>query len=98
MKGGNCIGCEEEKMCYPCKTRSELYGFFDFETMAVKGKYEVNLAILHLFDGEEFIFRDLDSFCRFIFSERFEGWTFLAHNLKGFDGTFVLRWLVQKGI
>ena len=40
----------------------------------------------------------VDSFCRFIFSERFEGWTFLAYNLKGFDGTFVLRWLVQKGI
>ena len=82
MKGGNCIGCEEEKMFYFCKTRSELYGFFDFETMAVTGKHEVNLAILHLFDGEEFIFRDLDSFRRFIFSERFEGWTFLAHNFK----------------
>ena len=56
VKGGNCIGCEENKKCYPCKTRSELYGFFDFETMAVKQKHEVNLAILHLFDGEEFIF------------------------------------------
>ena len=98
LKGGNWEGCEEETMCYPCKTRSELYGFFHFKTMAVKGKHEVNLSILHLFDGEEFIFRDLDSFCRFIFSERFEGWTFLAHSLKGFDGTFVLRWLVQKGI
>ena len=34
----------------------------------------------------------------FLFSERFRGFTFIAHNMKGFDGFFLLRYLFQEGI
>ena len=66
--------------------------------MVVDGRHVVNLAVLQTFSGEEFVFRNLDSFCSLIFSERFEGWTFLARNMKGFHGTFVVKWLVENGI
>jgi hypothetical protein len=34
----------------------------------------------------------------FIFSTKFSGYTIIAHNMRGFDGCFLLRYLVEHGI
>ena len=51
------------------------------------------------FRGEIRTFRNINEFCSPIFSDRsWNDWTFIAHNAKAFDGQFILKWLVDKGI
>ena len=35
---------------------------------------------------------------QFLFSSKFEGYTCIAHNLRGFDGCFLLRYLIENNI
>ena len=49
-------------------------------------------------DGEKFFgvhYLTGDQVGQFLFSERFHGYTVLAHNMKGFDGCFLLRYLLK---
>ena len=49
-------------------------------------------------DGENFFgvhYLTGDQVGQFLFSERFKGYTVLAHNMKGFDGCFLLRYLLK---
>ena len=39
-----------------------------------------------------------DKVCKFIFSEKFRGYTFLAHNAKGYDAQPIQRWLETQSI
>ena len=56
--------------------------------------------MVQYFDGSEHVFegyRALDEFCQFLFDKKHEGYIAVAHNMKGFDGQFVLQWLLQQG-
>ena len=107
-KGGNCIKdnknpCRLNKniprrdYCYSCRTYNEKYLFFDFECTQNTGTHEVNLAICHDFNGNESIFNDINSFCNGLLIEKYKGYTFLAHNAKGYDSYFILKWCIDNG-
>ena len=98
-KGGRCRGCTEKTRCYSCKTYTEMYVFYDFECTQETGRHEVNLAVVHDYYGREHVFDSAEAFCRFVFNyENHKGYTFVAHNSKGYDCHFILRWCVENGI
>jgi len=35
---------------------------------------------------------------QFLFSEKFSGYTLIAHNMKAFDGCFLLQYMAEQGI
>ena len=107
-KGGNCVKdsknpCRLNKnmprkdYCFSCRTYNEKYLFFDFECTQSSGTHEVNLAICHDFNGNEMIFNDINSFCNGVLIEKYKGYTFLAHNAKGYDAHFILKWCIDNG-
>ena len=79
------------------KRRSEKYMFYDFECMQETGVHKVNLAIVQDFSGNEWLFNNIDDFCNFVFTEQYKGFTFIAHNSKGYDAQFILKWCVDNG-
>ena len=107
--GGNCTKvskkpCRSNKKiprkdyCYSCKTHNEKYAFFDFECTQNTGTHEVNLAICHNFNGNETIFNDINSFCNGNINDKYKGYTFVAHNSKGYDSHFILKWCIDNGL
>ena len=108
-KGGNCMtfkmkSCYNDdsikKMdwCYPCRTYTEKYMFYDFEATQNTGTHTVNLSIAQDFKGKEYIHNSIEEFCKGFLNDKFKGYTFIAHNSKGYDCHFVLKWLIDQGI
>ena len=99
-KGGKCTGCDEEigYKCYSCQTYTEKYIFYDFECVQETGIHEVNLAVVQDFYGNEWIFHTIDEFCKFMFENPHSGYTFIAHNSKGYDAQFILKWCVENSL
>lgn len=103
-----CKGCKQfvspGHLCYleriTPKPPTDKLMFFDFETDKTSGGHIVNFAVAQYMNGEEFVCsgRDtLNQFCTFLFDSKHKGFTAIAHNLKGFDGQFIVRWLLEKG-
>ncbi|KAF8789739.1 hypothetical protein HNY73_007658 [Argiope bruennichi] len=83
------------------KMPSDKLIFFDFETDQSSGTHEVNFAVAQYSNGEETIFRGYTAcqeFCAWLFTPIHKGYTAIAHNMKGFDGQFVMAWLLEQGI
>ena len=89
---------EKTDWCYSCRTYTEKYMFYDFEATQNTGTHTVNLSITQDFDGKEYIHNSIDEFCKGFLNEKFKGYTFIAHNSKGYDCHFVLKWLIDQGI
>ena len=99
-KGGNCMTGKKEPCknndsikktdwCYPCRTYKEKYIFYDFEATQNTGTHTVNLSIAQDFEGKEYIHNSIDEFCKGFLNDKFKGYTFIAHNSKGYDCHFV---------
>ena len=84
--------------CYPCRTYTEKYMFYDFEATQNTGTHNVNLSIAQDFDGNEYVHNSIDEFCKYFLNDKYKGYTFIAHNSKGYDCHFVLKWLIDQGI
>ena len=108
-KGGNCMTGKKEPCknndsikktdcCYPCRTYTEKYMFYDFEATQNTGTHTVNLSIAQDFDGNEYVHNSIDEFCKYFLNDKYKGYTFIAHNSKGYDSHFVLKWLIDQGI
>ena len=108
-KGGNCTSGKEvpcknndsikkADWCYSCRTFTEKYIFYDFETVQSTGTHVVNLAVSKDFEDNEYIHNSIEEFCKYFLNENFKGFTFIAHNSKGFDSQFVLKWLIDQCI
>ena len=109
-KGGNCLKqptCKDSegnpdktavKKCYRCSTRKTKYMVYDFETTQDTGEHIVNYVHAWDFNGDEFTFQTIEEFCKFAFSTRYENYTFIAHNAKGFDNQFILGYCVEQGL
>ena len=97
-KGGNCVGCVDEKKCYSCKTRTDKYIFYDFETNQETGVHVVNWVDCEDFHGNKNTFETIDEFCQFVFKEKNKGFTFIAHNAKGYDAQFIRNWCIENGM
>ncbi|GBM91541.1 hypothetical protein AVEN_83468-1 [Araneus ventricosus] len=82
------------------KTRNDKLVFFDFEKEQSSNEHVVNFRVAKYLVSTEFVvdgYTALDELCRFLFSPKHKGFTAIAHNMKGFDGQFVLRWLLENG-
>ena len=98
-KGGRCTGCDDpDNKCYSCKTYTEKYIFYDFETTQETGTHIVNYAHAWDFNNDEWTFDNIDDFCKFFFTEERKGYTFIAHNAKGYDAQFILKYCVENGV
>ena len=84
--------------CYPCRTYTEKYIFYDFEATQNTGTQNVNLSIAQDFEGKEYIHNSIEEFCNGFLNDKFKGYTFIAHNSKGYDSHFILKWLIDQGI
>ena len=103
----SCPNCKEwvlgEHKCHmlkkPLKASSEKYIFYDFETTLDKdSKHIVNYCIAQYFNGEEYMFKSTDEFCKWIFTKQHKGYTVIAHYGKGYDFQFVQEWLVSHNV
>ena len=108
-KGGNCMTFKTESCynddsikktdwCYPCRTYTEKYMFYDFEATQNTGTHTINLSIAQDFNGKEYIHYSIEEFCKGFLNDKFKGYTVIAHNSKGYDCHFVLKWLIDQGI
>ena len=77
--------------CYPCRTYTEKYIFYDFEATQNTGTHTVNLSIAQDFEGKEYIHNSIEEFCKGFLNDKFNGYTFIAHNSKGYDCHFILN-------
>ena len=89
---------KKKDWCYSCRTNTEKYIFFDYEATQNTGTHNVNLSIAQDFDGNEYIHNSIDEFCKYFLNDKYKGYTFIAHNSKGYDSHFVLKWLIDQGI
>ena len=71
--------------------------FYDLETQQDTGTHVVNYVNAQDFDGNEFTFENIESFCKFIFGQH-GGYTFIAHNAKSFDAQFILKYCIDNAI
>lgn len=103
-----CKGCNKfvgsDHTCFlpskPPKSPIEKLIFFDVETDQATGDHVVNFVVAQYSNGDETVFEGygaLEQFCLFLFQKKHKGYTVMAHNLKGFDGQFILRWILEKG-
>ena len=89
------------------------FNFYDFEArLNGKKEHIANLCIAHtvnthgastydeseisdkvIFEGESC----LNDFCEYLLQRENSGCTVIAHNQAGYDGKFILRWLMSKG-
>ena len=106
-KGGNCLNkspCKNNSSikktdwCYSCRTCTEKYVFYDFECTQNTGTHTINLSIAQDFNGKEYIHYSIEEFCKGFLNDKFKGYTFIAHNAKGYDAIFILKWLINQGI
>ena len=89
---------KKKDWCHSCRTYTEKYVFYDFEATQNTGTHTVNLSIAQDFEGKEYIHNSIEEFCKGFLNDKFKGYTFIAHNSKGYDCHFVLKWLIDQGI
>ena len=70
--------------------------FYDLEMQQDTATHVVNYVNAQDFDGNEFTFENIGSFCEFVFNDEHEGYTFIAHNAKSFDAQFILKYCIDN--
>ena len=111
-KGGYCmreIPCwlenNKRDMCYACKTRCEKYFYFDFECEQESGIHEPNHCRVMdhrgLIDLEFWANKETNAaqlFCKWLISKEHKGYTAIAHNAKGYDSYFIMKYCVENAL
>jgi hypothetical protein len=103
---------DEKHKCYikkdslNAKSTSKGYVFFDYEAMTVNGYHIPNLIVAHKkckactsnkncnSECGEYIFYNNDDFCMWLFEQK--NFTAIAHNMKSYDGYFLLQYIVKN--
>lgn len=104
-----CKNCKEyvnidEHKCFiqnlnsQTKELDENYIFFDFECHQNTGVHQVNYANAQYFDGTSFEFNDYKDFCNWLISDKHKNYTAFAHNAKGYDSYFILKYCIENGL
>ena len=89
---------KKKDWCYSCRTYTEKYIFYNFEATQNTGTHTVNLSIAQDFNGREYLYNSIEEFCKCFLNDKLKGYTFIAHNSKGYDCHFILKWLIDQGI
>jgi len=89
--------------CYmmpkPIKNHSTDYIFFDFEAEQETGEHNVNYSISEYFDDDEKIEHfNLDDMCNWLFQEKHKGYSVIAHNGRGYDFQFIMKWIYKNTV
>jgi len=103
----NCSNCKRDVMpghkCYmmpkPILKPSDKYIFFDFESDISGQCHTVMYSVSAYFDDpvdKYIIHHNIDEFCKWVFREEHKDYTLLAHNGKGYDFQFILKWIIQN--
>ena len=93
-KGGYCMAgnkkpcrnndsIEKKDWCYPCRTYTEKYIFYDFEATQNTGTHTVNLSITQDFNGREYLHNSIEEFCKCFLNDKFKGYTLIAIIARG---------------
>ena len=75
--------------------------FFDFEATQEHGTHHPNLCVVHDEEKEVALFQGKDTvkdFCQWLFTSQHKGCIVVAHNFQGYDGYFIVDYLVQNAI
>ena len=98
-----CSNCKrivpKEHRCYMypklVKQAKEEYIYFDFEADISGAFHEVMYSVSMYFDSETpIVHNDINEFCLWALDpSKHKGYTFIAHNGKGYDYQFILRWV-----
>jgi len=78
------------------KPRTEKYIFFYYEAEQDSGVHKPNLVVAHYFDGTKFYFKTNEEFCEWLISPKHKSYTAIAHNAKGYDSQFILKYCVDN--
>ena len=62
--------------------------FCDFECTQNTVTHEVNSTIPQDFNCNEYIHDNIEEFCKNMINDKFNGYTFIANNSKGYNGHF----------
>tara|TARA_A100000171_G_scaffold37544_1_gene36590 strand:- start:737 stop:4729 length:3993 start_codon:yes stop_codon:yes gene_type:complete len=94
---------QEGHQCYmmpkPLKEHSDKYIFFDFESDISGPSHYVMYSVSAYFDDEPedyVIHHSIEGFCKWAFSDNHKDYTFIAHNGKGYDFQFVMKWILEN--
>lgn len=78
---------------------SEKLIFYDFETTQENGSHQANYVCVMDFSGECWTSEGESCVAEFFKKyrqEKYKGYTFIAHNARGFDAYLLIRYLVQQ--
>ena len=77
---------------------SDKYIYFDFECDITKDEHTVNYCVAQYQDKNESIcFESAEDFCKWAFdAKKHKGYTFIAHNGRGYDFQIVMRWIYNN--
>ena len=98
---------DDEHKCYIQKLElpeGEQYNhllFFDFEATQEHGIHEPNLCVVHDEVGEVGLFKGKDTvkqFCEWLLTKEHQDCIVVAHNFQGYDGYFIIKYLIQNAI
>ena len=84
------------KITIQLKRKIEKYIFYDFKATQSTGTHNINLSIAQDFNSKEYLHSSIEAFCKGLINDKFKG--FIAHNSKGHDCHFILKWLIDQGI
>ena len=100
-----CNNCKrvvhKDHKCYmmpkPIKDPNEKYIFFDFEADISDKEHKVMYSVSMYFDDPTPIIHEtIEEFCEWAFTKEHKGYTFLAHNGRGYDYKFIIRWVFDN--
>lgn len=89
---------KKKDLCFSCKSYTENYNFYDFECTQNTEKHEANVTIAQDFNGKEYMYKNLDQFWNNMINKKLKVYTLIAHNSKGYDARFILKWFVDQGM
>lgn len=75
--------------------------FLDFECCQETGTHIVNLDRVYKIEGGEvkkYWFKNIDDFCKWAIHKDNKNYTFIAHNGKGYDFQFILKYCVEQAM
>ena len=75
--------------------------FFDFECTQEHGIHHPNLCVVYDEEKEVAVFQGQDTvkeFCRWLLTPQHKGCTLIAHNFKGYDSYFIIKFLNENAI
>ena len=93
--------CYIQKIEQPEESQYNHLLFFDFESTQEHGIHEPNLCVVHDEKGEVGLFKGKDTvkqFCEWLLTKEHQGCIVVAHNFQGYDGYFIVKYLIQNAI